>query len=183
LRVSAWQEPPSGRPAEPSAGAIAGAISERKYDTSAPGRWVLTECCDAGDARVRKVWYWSSAVTKYPRGGWYAYLRAEPSGPVLGSPWLHNVSPSRGLSYSWRSSSATPQASALLRCSEDQTKREDCPSLSPNQLRSQQEAKRLLAKFNRQSSGVERNSSSNITTIRSHRIIIAKIKAIRPLRV
>ena len=28
--VSAWPEPPSGRPGEPSAGIIAGAITERK---------------------------------------------------------------------------------------------------------------------------------------------------------
>src|SRR5262245_14999281 len=33
LVVSAWPEPPSGRPAEPSAGAIAEAITERKRAT------------------------------------------------------------------------------------------------------------------------------------------------------
>src|SRR6516164_1364745 len=46
LMVSAWPEPPSGRPAEPSAGASAGAI-ERKRPTN------LASDCDRSDASGR----------------------------------------------------------------------------------------------------------------------------------
>jgi hypothetical protein len=46
--VSAWPEPPSAIPAEPSAGAI----TERKCATSAPGPLDR----DARDATVTKVW-------------------------------------------------------------------------------------------------------------------------------